>query len=211
MLPTRRRRSSVQGFPRRDGGALRAIIEPVKGVEDVCRRTQGTALGLGRPRGGAAGRPPRGLVTVLGVAAERAHAGYSARVNNGTLTLTGNGASDQLALRLQRATRRRGRARPHDRRARPRRRIGCPPAAAQAPSAATTTVTTLDASRRPGLWQRSPPSWCDELGRRGKSVCDLKRKTRFAAQFFPRSSGNERRAGACEPDVEWAMTRRRRS
>jgi hypothetical protein len=41
------------------------------------------------------------LVTVLGVAAERAHAGYSARVNNGTLTLTGNGASDQLALRLQ--------------------------------------------------------------------------------------------------------------
>ena len=41
------------------------------------------------------------LVTVLGIAAERAHAGYSARVNNGTLTLTGNGASDQLALRLQ--------------------------------------------------------------------------------------------------------------
>ena len=41
------------------------------------------------------------LLTVLAVAAERAHAGYSARVNNGTLTLTGNGASDQLALRLQ--------------------------------------------------------------------------------------------------------------
>ena len=41
------------------------------------------------------------LVTVVAVAAERAHAGYSARINNGTLTLTGNGASDQLALRLQ--------------------------------------------------------------------------------------------------------------
>ena len=41
------------------------------------------------------------LLTVLAVAAERAHAGYSARVNNATLTLTGNGASDQLALRLQ--------------------------------------------------------------------------------------------------------------
>ena len=42
-----------------------------------------------------------GLLAVLGFAAERANAGYSARVNNGTLTLTGNGASDQLALRLQ--------------------------------------------------------------------------------------------------------------
>ena len=41
------------------------------------------------------------LLVGLGFAAERAHAGYSARVNNGTLTLTGNGASDQLALRLQ--------------------------------------------------------------------------------------------------------------
>ncbi len=42
-----------------------------------------------------------GLLAVLGLVAERANAGYSARVNNGTLTLTGNGASDQLALRLQ--------------------------------------------------------------------------------------------------------------
>ena len=42
-----------------------------------------------------------GLLAVLGFAAERANAGYSAQVNNGTLTLTGNGASDQLALRLQ--------------------------------------------------------------------------------------------------------------
>ena len=41
------------------------------------------------------------LLVVLGVVAERANAGYSARINNGTLTLTGNGASDQLALRLQ--------------------------------------------------------------------------------------------------------------
>ena len=41
------------------------------------------------------------LLVVVGVVAERANAGYSARINNGTLTLTGNGASDQLALRLQ--------------------------------------------------------------------------------------------------------------
>jgi hypothetical protein len=41
------------------------------------------------------------LFVALGVGAERAHAAYSAQVNNGTLTLTGNGASDQLALRLQ--------------------------------------------------------------------------------------------------------------
>ena len=42
-----------------------------------------------------------GFLAVLGFAAERANAGYTARVNNDTLTLTGNGASDQLALRLQ--------------------------------------------------------------------------------------------------------------
>ena len=42
-----------------------------------------------------------GFLALLGFAAERANAGYSARVNNDTLTLTGNGASDQLALRLQ--------------------------------------------------------------------------------------------------------------
>ena len=29
MLPTRRGEFSVQGFPRRDGGGLRATIEPV--------------------------------------------------------------------------------------------------------------------------------------------------------------------------------------
>ena len=42
-----------------------------------------------------------GFLAVLGFAAERANAGFTARVNNDTLTLTGNGASDQLALRLQ--------------------------------------------------------------------------------------------------------------
>jgi hypothetical protein len=42
-----------------------------------------------------------GFLALLGFAAERANAGYTARVNNDTLTLTGNGASDQLALRLQ--------------------------------------------------------------------------------------------------------------
>jgi hypothetical protein len=36
----------------------------------------------------------------LGFAADRAQAAYTAQVNNDTLTLTGNGASDQLALRL---------------------------------------------------------------------------------------------------------------
>jgi Ca2+-binding RTX toxin-like protein len=67
-----------------------------------------SAYAHGEPRSDSGGRALARLValvavlvTVLGVAAERAHAGYSARVNNGTLTLTGNGASDQLALRLQ--------------------------------------------------------------------------------------------------------------
>jgi hypothetical protein len=41
------------------------------------------------------------LLAGLAFAADRAQAAYSAQVNNGTLTLTGNGASDQLALRLQ--------------------------------------------------------------------------------------------------------------
>jgi hypothetical protein len=41
------------------------------------------------------------LLVALGVGAERAHAAYSAQVVNGTLLITGNGASDQLALRLQ--------------------------------------------------------------------------------------------------------------
>jgi Ca2+-binding RTX toxin-like protein len=41
------------------------------------------------------------LLAGLAFAADRADAAFSARVNNGTLTLTGNGASDQLALRLQ--------------------------------------------------------------------------------------------------------------
>jgi Ca2+-binding RTX toxin-like protein len=41
------------------------------------------------------------LLVALGVGAEQAHAAYSAQVVNGTLLITGNGASDQLALRLQ--------------------------------------------------------------------------------------------------------------
>lgn len=41
------------------------------------------------------------LLAGLGLAADRADAAYSAQVSNGTLTITGNGASDQLALRLQ--------------------------------------------------------------------------------------------------------------
>jgi Ca2+-binding RTX toxin-like protein len=41
------------------------------------------------------------LLIALGVGAERAHAAFSAQVVNGTLIVTGNGASDQLALRLQ--------------------------------------------------------------------------------------------------------------
>ena len=41
------------------------------------------------------------LLAGLGFAADRAQAAYSAQVVNGTLTITGNGASDQLALRLQ--------------------------------------------------------------------------------------------------------------
>jgi Ca2+-binding RTX toxin-like protein len=41
------------------------------------------------------------LLAVLGFAADRAQAAYTAQVNNDRLTLTGNGASDQLALRLQ--------------------------------------------------------------------------------------------------------------
>ena len=59
-------------------------------------------------RSGAGGRAFTRLAVVgalllvgLGLAADRAQAAYSAQVNNGTLTLTGNGASDQLALRLQ--------------------------------------------------------------------------------------------------------------
>jgi Ca2+-binding RTX toxin-like protein len=61
-----------------------------------------------KSRSGASGHPLARLVAVfavllavLGVVAERANAAYSARINNDTLTLTGNGASDQLALRLQ--------------------------------------------------------------------------------------------------------------
>ncbi|MGH3037936.1 MAG: calcium-binding protein [Gaiellaceae bacterium] len=41
------------------------------------------------------------LLAGLAFAADRAQAAYSAQVVNGTLTITGNGASDQLALRLQ--------------------------------------------------------------------------------------------------------------
>ncbi|MGH3012066.1 MAG: calcium-binding protein, partial [Gaiellaceae bacterium] len=41
------------------------------------------------------------LLAGLAIAADRAQAAYSAQVVNGTLTITGNGASDQLALRLQ--------------------------------------------------------------------------------------------------------------
>ena len=59
-------------------------------------------------RSGAGGRGFTRLAVVgalllvgLAFGVERANAAYSARVNNGTLTLTGNGASDQLALRLQ--------------------------------------------------------------------------------------------------------------
>ncbi len=41
------------------------------------------------------------LAAWVGIAADRADAAYSAQVSNGTLTITGNGASDRLALRLQ--------------------------------------------------------------------------------------------------------------
>jgi Ca2+-binding RTX toxin-like protein len=41
------------------------------------------------------------LLVVLGALAGRAHAAYSAQVVNGTLRITGDGASDRLALRLQ--------------------------------------------------------------------------------------------------------------
>lgn len=41
------------------------------------------------------------LLAGVGFAADRADAAYSAQVSNGRLTITGNGASDQLALRLQ--------------------------------------------------------------------------------------------------------------
>ncbi|MGH3040705.1 MAG: hypothetical protein ACRDNG_03015 [Gaiellaceae bacterium] len=59
-------------------------------------------------RSGAGGRAFARLAVVgaillvgLGFGVERAHAAYSAQVSNGTLTITGDGASDQLALRLQ--------------------------------------------------------------------------------------------------------------
>jgi hypothetical protein len=59
-------------------------------------------------RPGASGRAFARLVVVgaillagLGFAADRADAAFSAQVNYGTLTITGNGASDRLALRLQ--------------------------------------------------------------------------------------------------------------
>jgi Ca2+-binding RTX toxin-like protein len=42
-----------------------------------------------------------GLAAWFGLAADRAYAAYSAQVTGGTLTITGDGASDQLALRLQ--------------------------------------------------------------------------------------------------------------
>jgi hypothetical protein len=57
----------------------------------------------GTGRGGFARLALAGAILLAGLAfaADRAQAGYSAQLNAGTLTLTGNGVGDQLALRLQ--------------------------------------------------------------------------------------------------------------